>query len=243
MVKYEINEHIPACHVNKDFLNKLEDYIKSEIPNLIGISKRILSEEYSITISDEKGKEEMNSISNYASNLFPDTIKDIEIKILTVREKYFRLNIKFSKEQLGLFSNNIEISYESKKAREIVLGIYEGIRRIIESYRNHNEFYHLNIGYGVLIPLATGLFFYISLMMLSAENVAFFIISLFIGLLLLIYIIISKYFKPFVTFETNHYFRRQKAYSTFKTILLGIIVAIFIAYMASVWEKLKAWIK
>jgi len=76
MVKYEINEHIPACHINKDFLTKLEDYIKSKIPNLIGISKKILSEKYSITISDEKGKEEIKSISDYTSNLFPDSIED-----------------------------------------------------------------------------------------------------------------------------------------------------------------------
>ena len=143
-MKYKINEHIPACHVNKDFLNKLEDYIKSKIPNLIGISKKILSEKYSITISDEKGNEEINSISNYTSNLYPDSIKDIEIKVFIFREKDFQLNINFNKEQLGLYSNNIEISYESKKAREIVLGIHEGIKQIIESYRNHNEFYHLS---------------------------------------------------------------------------------------------------
>lgn len=240
VVKFEINEHIPACHINKDFLIKLEDYIKSEIPSLIGISKKILSEEYSITISDEKGKEEINSISNYASNLFPDSTKNIEIKILVVMEKYFQLNIEFSKEQLGLlFSNNIEISYESKKAREVVLGIYEGIKRIIESYRNHNEFYHLSIGYGILIPLATGLFFYISLMMLSAKNIAFFLVSLFIGLLLLIYIIVGKYFKPSITFETNHYFRVQKSYGTFKTILITILVAIFVSYITGFWEKIK----
>jgi len=243
MVKYEINEHIPACHINKDFLTKLEDYIKSKIPNLIGISKKILSEKYSITISDEKGKEEINSISNYASNLFPDSIKDIKIRVSIFREKDFQLRINFSKEQLGLFSNNIEISYESKKAREIVLGIHEGIKQIIESYRNHNEFYHLSKENDIFIFPASIFLFYISLIMLSREYYAFFVISFFIGLLLLIYIIVGKKFKPLITFETNHHFRVQKSYSTFKTILIAIIVAIFITYFTGIWEKIKAWIK
>ena len=193
MVKYEINEHIPACHVNKDFLNKLEDYIKSKIPNLIGISKKILSEKYSITISDEKGEEEINSISNYTSNLFPDSIKDIEISVGLFMEKGFRLSINFNKEQLGLYSNNIEISYESKKAREIVLGIYEGIKQIIESYRNHNEFYHLSEENDIFIFPASIFLFYISLIMLSDKYYAFFVIAFFIGLLLLIYTILKAW--------------------------------------------------
>ena len=243
MVKYEINEHIPACHINKDFLTKLEDYIKSKIPNLIGISKKILSEKYSITISDEKGKEEIKSISDYTSNLFPDSIEDIKIEVLIFREKGFQLSINFNKEQLGRYSNNIEISYESKKAREIVLGIHEGIKQIIESYRNHNEFYHLREYNDIFIFPASIFLFYISLIMLSDKYYAFFVIFFFIGLLLLIYIIIGKKFKPIITFETNHYFMVQKSYSTFKAILIAIIAAIFITYITGVWEKLKAWIE
>jgi hypothetical protein len=242
-VKYKINEHIPACHVNKDFLDELEDYIKSKIPNLIGISKKILSEKYSITISDEKGKEEINSISNYTSSLFPDSIKDIEINVFIFREKDFQLNINFNKEQLGLYSNNIEISYESKKAREIVLGIHEGIKQIIESYRNHNEFYHLSIYNDIFIYPASAFFFYVSLMMLSKKYFAFFVISFFVGLLILIYSVIGKKFKPFITFETNHYFRVKKSYNAFKAILITILATILITYIMGFWEKLKAWIK
>lgn len=238
MVRYEINEHIPACHVNKDFLNQLEDYIKSKIPNLVGISKKVLFEKYSITISDGKGEEEINSISNYTSNLFPDSIKDIEIMVLTYGEKHFRLNMEFSKDDIGLsFHNHIQISYESKKAREVVLGIYEGIKRIIEPYKNHNEFYHPSIEETIpFTPAAAALFFYFSLLMFSEKNVVFFIIFLFIGFLLLTYITIGRYFKPYITFETNYYFRVQKSYSTFKAILITIIVAIFIAYMSGVWS-------
>lgn len=242
-MKYVINQHIPACHVNKDFLNKLEDYIKSKIPNLIGISKKILSEKYSITISDEKGEEEINSISNYTSNLFPDSIKNIKIRVSIFLEKDFHLNVNFNKEQLGLYSNNIEISYESKKAREIVLGIHEGIKQIIESYRNHNELYHLSEHNDIFIFPASIFLFYFSLMMLSDKYYVFFVIFFFAGSLILIYNVIGKKFKPFITFETNHYFRVQKSYNTFKAILIAVIAAIFITYITGVWEKLKAWIK
>ena len=226
MSRYNMRENIPACHVNKALLAKLEDYIKNRIPNQIGISKKILAEKYSIIISDVKGSEEKKSISNYASKLFPDSIKDIKIRVVVYVEKYFELTINFNKEQLGNFTNNIEISYESNKAREVVSGINEGIKRTIEEFRNHNEFYHFS-PYAQFFTLATSaLFIYLSLLTLKDNHYTFCAISFSIGVLIFLYFIIGEIFKPFISFETNHYFRLIKSYTTFKLIVITIIVTI-----------------
>jgi hypothetical protein len=241
MNRFGIAKPIVACHVNKNLLNELEDYIKNEIPKLIGVSKKNINEKYSIYINDKIGEEEIESISNYSLSVFPDSTKRIEINVRLFLEKYFIFSISFDSEYSRKYES-IKISYESNNAREIALGVYEGINRIIESHRNNNEFFHPSLGIESFIYYLKYILLGFSIPMFLINRILF-LIPFLIFLGIIIYEFTGKVFKRYITFETNYNTKLQKLFKFYWSSLLSLVLLILGIVIAQNWNRLLNLIK
>jgi len=241
MSRFAIEKHIFACHVNKNLLNELEDYIKNEIPKLISVPKNNFNEGYTISIRDKSGQEEIKSISNYSLSFFPDSTNKIEISVRFFQEKEFTLSISFDSEYSKKYES-IRISYEANNAREIVEGIHGGINRIIESHRNQNELFHPTGNIEMFFSFFKLFFIMFAFFMLD-KNVILALIFLLIFLIMITYSFVGNRFRHYITYETNYYFKLQKSYALFQNTLIAIAIGIFLLFITGAWKKFLAWIK
>jgi hypothetical protein len=237
MNKFEIAKPIVACHISKELLIELEKYIRYEIPKQIGISKETIYEKYSISIQDESGEEKIKEIFNYPLSIFPDSTNKIEIQVYVYQPKDFTFLINFDKEYSGKY-NKIKISYESDNARETALGIYEGIKRIIESHRNHNEFFHPSLGIEIIIDMTKFLFFYTSFFLIYQKYHILALISFLIFLGMIIYQFTGNVFKRYITFETNYNSKLQKSFKFYRNVLLSLLFLILGIIITQNWNRL-----
>jgi len=237
MNKFEIAKPIIACHISKELLNELEKYIRYEIPKQIGVSKETIYEKYSISIQDESGEEKIKEIFNYPLSIFPDSTNKIEIQVYVYQPKDFTFSINFDKEYSGKY-NKIRISYESDNARETALGIYEGIKRIIESHRNHNEFFHPSLGIELIIDMTKFLFLYTSFFLIYQKYHVLALISFLIFLGMIIYQFTGNVFKRYITFETNYNSKLQKSFKFYRNVLLSLLFLILGIIITQNWNRL-----
>lgn len=242
MREYEIKKYLVACHVSKALLNQLEIYIKNEIPKQIGVSKEIIEEGYSLSIREKTGEEKMKSISDYNISLFPDSTNRIKIDAwISHPEKKFSISIVLDKEHSGK-DDSLVISYKSNNAREIVLGIHEGIKRIIEPCRNHNDLFHPNLEYDRVLT-ATKIFFFIFAIIRIQTNHIIALISFLISLMITIYSFTAKTFRQYITYETNHNSRLKKWYNWFIVGLISFVIMLIGFFIRlNWWDKLLIWL-
>lgn len=241
MIRFEMEKRIFACHVNKNLLTELEDYIKNEIPKQINVPKKNFNERYTISIRDKSGQEEIKSISHHSLSLFPDSTNKIEINVRFFQEKEFTLSISFDSEYSKKYKS-IKISYEANNAREITLGIYDSLSRIIESHRNQNELFHPTGNIEIFFSVSKFLLILSAFLMLEIYSVLA-LLFLLIFLITITYSFVGSTFKHYITYETNQYFKLQKSYNVFQYILISIIIGIVLIFVSGVWKNLLTWIK
>lgn len=230
-----------ACHVDKNLLKELEIYIKNKIAKQTGASKKIINEKYSISINDKSGLEEMKSISDYSFSLFSDNTRNIEINVHLVFKNNFYLLISFGNEYIKNYSN-IKISYESNNPKPIVLDIYEGINKIIESHRNYNEKFHPNLLIETFIETFTFVFLVFAIYFYQVSHI-FSLVAFLIFLGMAIYQFIGNKLNKYITFETSYHNRLRGSFRWFAKYIfwfIGIILSIIITIN---FNKLSAWFK
>lgn len=241
MNRFEITKPIVACHISKELLNELEKYIRDEIPKQIGVSKETIYEGYSISIKDESGEEKIKEFFNYPLSIFPDSTNEIVIRVYVFRPKDFEFSINFDKEYSGKY-NKIRISYESDNARETALGIYEGIKRIIESHRNHNEFFHPSLVIEPLIYISKFPILFLSISIFQRYRIqALILFLIFLGML--IYEFTGNTFKRYITFETNYNSKLQKLFNFYKGGLVSLVLLILGIIIAQNLSRILNWLK
>lgn len=241
MSKFEIRKPIIACHVDKDLLNELEKYIKDDISKQISVSKETIYEGYSISIQDEGGEEKIKEIFNYPLSIFPDSINKIKIQVYVFRPKEFTFSIDFDKDYSGKYEK-ISISYESDNARETALGIYEGIKRIIESHRTNNEFFHPSLGIESFIWVFKFFFLGIAISIFQINHILA-LISFLIFLSMIVYEFTGNVFKRYITFETNYNSKLQKSFKLCIMSLLSLVFLILGIIITQNLNKILAWFK
>ena len=207
MSVYELERQIVSCLVTKDFIQQLENYLLNTIPSIIEIPSEIIREEYSLSLKDKFGTETLSSISNYDSNQFPDSTTDISVGFNIYRPKKIRIDISFNKDEIISF---IRINYESDNPREIVKGIYDGIKRIIEPHSNKNKIFHPSAFIGGFLLSFSFYFFGFAVYLFLKNLYLYGMISGFVFLFILFYLSLGKWLKPYISFESKKYFFIKK---------------------------------
>ena len=138
MPKFIYEENIGSCHVSKDLLSEIEEYLLLEMPKQYGTS---LGEDtnYRVSISEQIGTETLESIKDYTLSIFPNNIKHIEVEWDNGYSAETRLDISLRIDSGRLFTlSRIRISCTSPVARETAESIGKTLLRIIETRKTHN---------------------------------------------------------------------------------------------------------
>jgi hypothetical protein len=123
---------LPSLKVTKAVLESLEQYLTKRFVDAALLSVDEMTKALSIRIEDSLGTEEINTIKDMATSRFADSTSNVEIGFnLPYRNDgtHLRVRLRFSKERL--FST-IAINASIANAREFVLGLRDGLMRMLE---------------------------------------------------------------------------------------------------------------
>lgn len=128
--KYSVEKQIPSCHVDKNLLEKVQNYFKkaAEENNISGIV---------IKISDSAGTEELPDIKNFASDYFPNDIQNISIDCGNYNSMLF---ISFSRKK---DNSKLKLSIMGDQARDKAIRIDTDTMRMLNDYKNRNYIFYL----------------------------------------------------------------------------------------------------
>ena len=65
MAEFNIEKKIQSCHITKEIISQLEDYITNRVPEIADLDRGDIRRSLSISIEDKIGTQTMSSISEY----------------------------------------------------------------------------------------------------------------------------------------------------------------------------------
>ena len=223
MSRFELEKLMPSCDVSKELISQLEDYIIEQASQNSMVDRKKVADNYSVTLDDNFGVEEISSIKNYIPSAFPDSTSQISMSLWIYQretEKPLKITIRFNRDKIYC---KMSIGYTSDNAREIVLGLYEGIKRLIDPHRNSNRLFHPH-------PILKGALFgviWIPLMLivqfLNNNDTPSALLSLGGFCLLLLYFVGGK-LKPYISFDSRSSQRNRRLTNWFFYGLLGFLM-------------------
>ena len=222
MPKFNFNRRVPSCHVNKELLSEIESYIKVGLEKKIGMTQ---DDEirYKVSIEDNIGIETLESIKEYVPPMFPDGTKSIRVSWNNGYKTESRLEIAiyFDKEY---YVSKVEVDSDARNAKEMAVGTGDGILRILDSHRTFNWIFN-----PFSLPFLNPIIFFGMAFCISAGAAR--IVSQQKGLYFLAfaalagwYLLSSKYFRPFISFDSRRQLFLGKLWSYFSIGTIGFII-------------------
>jgi hypothetical protein len=139
--EFELRKPIGSCHVSLQLLQQLEDYLLREALRHIkgrASPRDEVPRRLTVSLVDNLGTEELDSIRDYHPSLLPDSTSTITLRILDYPVS-FHVSITFHREPR---SSAIYIKTTGDGAREVALSLFEGIRRLIDPHTTLNYVFH-----------------------------------------------------------------------------------------------------
>jgi hypothetical protein len=194
MALFSLEQKIPSCNVSKDFIKQIEEYLLKEVPELVQLPPDSFKDKYYVSLGDKYGTETLTSISEYRPATFADSIEYLTLS--TGAATPLEVKIRFTTEPRR---SRIEISYQAPQAREVVMGVYEGLRKLLEPHRNMHFFFHPNM---IIQPFLVILLFASTVFPVGFWKESWSTLCAGVALLIVTYSV-AHWFKPYVAFETR----------------------------------------
>lgn len=231
MPAFALEKKLGSLAVTKDLLKQVEDYVLRQVPIATGLPLEKLQTSIKWSITDSFGTETLNSFTEYAPALFPNSTSEIAFNLHVYHPaKEAKVTLTIVKVLLSdreWSANAISINFEGANAREGVVGVYEGLNRLIEPFRTRNWIYHLGGGVDIAIGCAAlvgGLIFF-----RSSPAHAWYLLGA--GAIILVWWLVGR-MHPMTTFETRNSKSREKwadwAVKAFATFLVSGVVLTFL---------------
>lgn len=240
MEEFRMEKELPTCKVTKNLLEELEKYIlkkKKEIENNIGELPEYKYSDFKITVTDDLGEESIDS-TKQLNERFLSSTTDVVIRLIADwREKgSLQLYIRFSNRSYMYRRSKVTIESEKTSARELVMGIYDSLDKIIQANKTINWLFHPPQGLSFIIFAISILLLFIGLSALgvfieegSANAKPIFIRCSSASAIGLAYLYLGPKIHPYVTFDSPKTDNQGIISKTFATIMLGIFLY-FIVY-------------
>ena len=212
MKEFYINKKLPSIKIDKQLIERLENYIINDVSEIIGIEKEIIKKEYVLQITDSFGIEEYESISEFPMSIFQDGTEQITLEYSIYGNPVLAiLNVSFSKKD---YFTTIKIRLKTNNPREKAQGIFNGILDRINPYKTYNSFFHNQILGGIIWGLSLLTIYFVFGLFMDKEYLW--------GVYLTVVIILTNYlinngksFKPYSEFITSKQLRINKIFSFF----------------------------
>ncbi|OFV68617.1 MAG: conserved hypothetical protein, membrane [Candidatus Syntrophoarchaeum caldarius] len=232
MSRFRLSKKLTSYEITLKLLSSIEDYLLTKVPKIINTNSNDIKKEYSISITDDTGTEEIESIKDYSLSSFPDFTEKIDISLTHYSPKILQVDIVFSDR---LFSR-IEVNYTGENAREITISIYEGILRILESSKTTNfRYHHSFIETSLFVSGAFLSGFAIS--SFSTGSYAAAVTAIILLLLIILYFVVGKRIHPYTLFESRRadtykrwcdwFFYSVLGFILFDVVLMAILIKFY----------------
>lgn len=196
--EYSLEKTIRSCHVTKELLLQLENYLVNATPAILGMDKKDTESSYSVTITDDLGTETITHISNYVTSMFPNSTSSIALGYnVCFGTESNQVFVKFDKRKMFA---DIKVRYRSVNAREKATGVYAAICRIIDTQKTINHIFHPPIIIGALLSIARWMTVGFCLFSFMTKNYTAALLGLLAWLLLGSYWLMSSWLKPYISF-------------------------------------------
>lgn len=207
MSKFSLSSRIPSCHVTKDLVRGIEEYLISKIENQLKAhgdnpERDLPSEGLSVTVQDGLGIEVFKTISDHKLQKFSDDTNKIEIELSNSYDKNgpkFSFRIQFSTNK---DLSRIQLRYEGNDSREFMIGVLRGVHDRISTNKTLNWIYHPPAFIDGLLSLPM-FFATVVLPFLLKDKPKEGILLLLILLPCWGYAYLGRRMKPYVSFDTN----------------------------------------
>lgn len=228
---FELEKKLPSCHVDRKLIERLQRFCIQELPKIIHADPEAIKDNYTISIVDSAGTEELLGIDAYGVDCFTDTVSRVALSVnyMSSSELYFRLSVTFDKDRI--FSK-FNIHCKSDKPRELAHSVAEGLNHRISPSKTLNYVYYPpDVIEGVLFGFLIPLFAVSTLLLLKGYTIS----ALFCFLswaLLLIYITVAKKWNGYTTFESQLQARRSANWRwLFYGVLSFVIFSTLLAFL------------
>ncbi|QTN21439.1 hypothetical protein HZ992_14730 [Rhizobacter sp. AJA081-3] len=202
---------LPSLKVNKDLLEALEKYLVKRFSDALQTSEEEIRKRYSLQIEDSLGTEKLASVEQMSATKFADSTSQVEVELDSpYREdgQRMRVRVRFSK---GRLFSTLAVSAAAPNARELVLGVRDGLLRVLEPHKTWNSLAHpSSAGWGIGIGLGGWMMY--GLFAADAKSTYFpFLLAAFT--LLWLYLFAFGPLRPYSTFESRASERNEKIWS------------------------------
>jgi len=221
---YQIDKKITSVLVDVKLLQELEKYILDTCKNQSHEKSRI---NYTATIYDEYGKEEIESFEQYHRSTLPNETKKISLKIYDYNND-FSIRVNFSEEKTFSY---LTVQISNNSAKEKVNGIVNHIQSYLKEYENMNFIFYswlIYIPWIIAPAILGGTISALSLNGLTENSIAGLII---VFVVFILYIL--KRLSPYSTFDTKH---NQKILSGIKWLINGL-AGVFIFGLIAIYIR------
>jgi hypothetical protein len=217
-MKIEICKKTNSCSVDKETLIRIENYIISNVPNVLRLATDEILKNYSVKITDSFSTEEFKSIKDFKSELFYDDT--IEIKLGFVLQE----NLVFLRLSKYDTSSEIAIEFVDDNVRENAIGILDGIEALLKPYKNMNYIYHNSFINGTLTGICVFLLIYFIISLNYVSDKISYLIYSFATLTLGLFILLANKLKPYSEFDTRSQRIYNEYFKFFKWGILGFVI-------------------
>jgi hypothetical protein len=230
--KYSIEQKIISLNVNKELIQKLEDYIIQRVCSLAGLNSLQAYEDFNIYIYCSKsGDRSVQTIKDYQKQLFPDDISSITLRYDSNYSNGISILVRLSTiPSLSKF----EISYRGDDAQEIVDGISSSFKDKLKDFKNNNFLFNPSMEFRIFLTLIVlGLIviiFNIEIQDLRIKN------SIITFLYLTSVYSLGFFLKPYSVFDSRKNSKLAYIKKYFLEIILGgILVSLLTPWISSLF--------
>jgi hypothetical protein len=243
MPHFDLCKCPPSTRVTRQLVNSLENYVaKKKAALATNPDEKGGGWQWSqkTTIVDDLGSEPLSSIDEHTLPLFSDTTTSVKVRLSGTHmssPSELILEVDLSKERSKC---GIRISYDGPNAREVVVGLYDGIKRCLGTSPAHNALVHPPLGGQLAILLLIQAPFSAALasLFLSRADVAYPFLAL--GLVLLLLWLVIPRIRPYTVFDSDRANRYARAWDWFVKGFLTLLI--FGTLLTLMGEKLFQWL-
>ena len=214
MATFSYDHPLPSLHLTKELLETLERYLTQQVALACSLESEVARTCFSVSIDDNLGTEKFASVKEFHPSRFSDSTKRVTVEIdAPWRPNSPRVRVRLQLSPGRLFSTTV-ISAEAPSPRELVLGLREGIARVLEPHKTwHWLCYPTAAVWGTLMAAFT--IAVVTLWQRADTNVLSPYALAVIFAFCLYYLQFLTNLRPYVSFESRASERSDKVWSWF----------------------------
>lgn len=239
MNTFSVKYRLTSCVVDKELITAIEEYILKETANYFsavenedgGKGVEYSKEEmYHLLIQSKNESTRYNSINDFDDDLLPDSVQTVILDFNSYKNVFMNIRVIFH----SSFSDHpaVEISMKGQNARELCSHLGTGIKSLVFRNRTTNHWFHnrtLLLSLLLIYTLWNVANYFVLTFTPSASPVHLLnnILFNFLFALLTVWIILSIFLRPYVTFRTSRQTIITLGYNIFSILYLLIIIVLF----------------